>query len=397
MVGGALAIAAAATVGMRALRQRAPEVDRESLWIGTVARGPLALAVRGPGTLVPEEIRWASAPMAGRVEKVQVQPGAAVDADAILVELSNPDAELAALDAARAVAAAEAELARLTASLDGARLAQESAVVSMAADLAMASRRAQVDADMGRKGVLPELETAESRDRAQQLEGRLAFEKKRLGTMARGDRAQLAAQRAEVERLHQLAAFRQRQLDALTVRAGSAGVVQEVAVQVGQSLAVGAPLAKIVRPDRLKAELRIPEVQAQDVTVGLAAVIDTRSGTVTGTVARIDPAARNGSVTVDVALTGELPKAARPDLNVDGVIELEHTGDVLYVARPTVGEARAATTLFKITGDEAVRVPVRFGRAALQEIEVVSGLSAGDRVVLSDMSRWDGQDRVRLR
>jgi len=395
---GCAAVVVGVTLGIRAWRDRAPELARGSLWIGTVVRGPLTLEARGTGTLVAEEVRWASAPLAARVERVHVLPGAQVAADDVLLELSNPDAELAALDAEREVAAAEAELARLGASLDGTRLAQESAVAALDADVAIAGRRADVDAEMARKGVIPELETAESADRAAQLGARLAFEKKRLTALRRGESAQRTAQRAEIDRLRQLADFRRRQLDGLRVRAGVAGVVQEVAVEVGQTVASGAPLAKVVRPDRLKAVLRIPEVQAQDVGIGSIAIVDTRSGKVDGKVVRVDPAAQNGSVAVDVALTGTLPKAARPDLTVEGVIELERTGDVLYVARPAIGEARSTSALYKLVGDdEAMRVPVQFGRGAVKEIEIVSGLAEGDRVILSDMSQWDGVARVRVR
>ena len=398
IVAGAIVALAAVTFGLRWLTGRAPEIDQDALWIGTVKRGELRLEVRGQGRLVPEEVRWASAPMAARVERVLVQPGAEVVADAILIELSNPDAELAVLDAEREVASAEAELARLGATLDTARLAQESAIAALGSDHAIADRRAQVDAEMAEQGVLSTLEAAESADRATQLEGRAAFEKKRLSAMRRSDSAQLEAQRAEVERLRELAKFRQRQLDALKIRAGAAGVVQAVAVEVGQTVTVGAPLAKVVRPDRLKAELRIPETAAEDLAIGLPATIDTRSGTVTGEVIRVDPAAKGGSVTVDVSLTGPLPKAARPDLTVDGTIELARTGAVLHVARPAIGEARATASLFKLTADgEAVRVPVTFGRASVEEIEITAGLVEGDRVILSDMSRWDGHDRLRLK
>jgi multidrug efflux pump subunit AcrA (membrane-fusion protein) len=393
-----LAAIVAVTLGLRWLTGRAPEIDQDALWIGTVSRSELRLEVRGQGRLVPEEIRWASAPMAARVERVLVQPGAEVVADAILIELSNPDAELAVLDAEREVASAEAELARLGATLDTARLAQESAIAALGSDHAIADRRAAVDAEMAEQGVLSTLESAESADRATQLEGRVAFEKKRLSAMRRSDSAQLEAQRGEVERLRELARFRRRQLDALKVRAGAAGVVQQVAVEVGQTVTVGAPLAKVVRPDRLKAELRIPETAAEDLAIGLPATIDTRSGVVTGEVIRVDPAAKNGSVTVDVSLTGALPKAARPDLTVDGTIELARTGAVLHVARPAVGEAHATASIFKLTADgEAVRVPVTFGRASVEEIEITAGLVEGDRVILSDMSRWDGHDRLRLK
>jgi RND family efflux transporter MFP subunit len=398
VIAAGLAALLAVTLGLRWLSGRAPEIDQDALWIGTVERGELRLEVRGSGRLVPEEVRWASAPMAARVERVLVQPGAEVVADAILLELSNPDAELAVLDAEREVASAEAELARLGATLDTARLAQESTIAALGSDHAIADRRAQVDAEMAKEGVLSTLESAESADRATQLEGRVAFEKKRLSAMKRSDVAQLEAQRAEVERLRELAGFRRRQLEALQVRAGAAGVVQAVAVEVGQTVTVGAPLAKVVRPDRLKAELRIPETSAEDLAIGQPAVIDTRSGTVAGEVVRVDPAAKNGSVTVDVALTGPLPRAARPDLTVDGTIELAQTGEVLHVQRPAIGEARSTASIFKLTGDgEAVRVPVTFGRASTDRIEITAGLSEGDRVILSDMSRWDGHDRLRLK
>lgn len=388
---------AAITLGFRWLSNRAPSVDADALWTATVARGPLELAVRGTGRLVPEEVRWASAPLPARVDRVLVLPGAAVTADTVLLELSNPDAELAYLDAQRDVAVAEAELARLTATLDTARLAQESAVAALGADTAIAERRAEVDEEMAEQGVLSSLESAESKDRAKQLESRVAFEKKRLAAMRRSDSAQLAAAKAQVEQLRELAAFRKRQLDDLKVKAGFAGVVQEVAVEAGQTVAVGAPLAKVVDPDKLKAEIRIPETSIEDVAIGQTAVVDTRNGVVPGTVTRVDPAASNGAVLVDIAFTAPLPKSARPDLTVDATITLDETGDVLHVRRPAVGDARSEATLFKLTGDgEAVRVPVTFGRASVDQIEIVTGLAEGDRVILSDMSRWDGHDRLRL-
>ena len=392
---GAIVALAAITVGVRYLRNRVPTVPRSQLWISTVQRGPLTLEVRGQGTLVPTDFRWASAPVAARVDKVLVQAGAQVEPTTVLLELANPDAELAALEADRDVAAAEAELARLGAQLDGTRLAQESAVASLDADVAMAKRRSTIDSAMAEKGVIADLESLESKDRAGQLVGRAEFEKKRLGALRRGNTAQLEAQHGQVERLRALAAFRRRQLDALHVRAGQVGVVQQVAVEIGQTVAVGAPLAKIVVPDHLQARLRIPESSTEDVALGLRATIDTRNGIVPGELVRIDPAAQNGSVTVDVKLTAAPPKSARVDQNVEGVIELAHTGDVLHVARPAIGEAHQTATLFRLDGDGgAHRVTVRFGRAALKDIEIASGLSAGDQVVLSDMSKWDGQDRL---
>jgi HlyD family secretion protein len=384
------------TFGFRWLRGRAPEVDASTLWIATVERGPLRLEVHGTGTLVPEEVRWASAPAGARIEKVLVQPGANVTANTELVELSNPDLELAVLDAERDVSAAEAELARLAASLDAARLAQESTIASLSADHTIADRRALADQGMADNGVVSDLDSKESSDRADELGGRLRFEKQRLAALRRGNAAQLEAQRGQVDRLRQIAAFRQRQLDALIVRAGTDGVVAEVAVEAGQTVTVGAPLARIVRPDRLKAELRIPETSAQDLAIGQRATIDTGTDHIEGEVARIDPAAQNGALRVDVRLTGPLPKGARPDLTVDGTITLADAGDVLHVGRPAIGEAHATVSLFVVRGADAVRVPVTFGRASVDQIEITGGVVEGDRVILSDMSRWEGTDHLRL-
>ncbi|MBX3155615.1 MAG: HlyD family efflux transporter periplasmic adaptor subunit [Deltaproteobacteria bacterium] len=391
-----LAGLAALTFGIRWWANRAPSVSRGDLWIAAVQRGPLTLEVRGSGTLIPLEFRWASAPIGARVDKVLVQPGAQVTADTILVELANPDVELAALEAEREVAAAEGELARLAATLDGARLAQESTVTSLDADLVMANRRDTIDAAMAGKGVISDLESAESKDRAKQLAARVDFEKRRLGALRRGNTAQLDAQQAQVQRLRALAEFRKKQLDALHVRAGQSGVVQQVAVEVGQSIAAGGALAKVVVPDRLQARIRIPEVSMSDVTNGLKVAIDTRAGAVRGEVVRIDPAAQNGSVAVDVRFLEPLPRSSRPDQNVDGTIELARTGDVLHVARPAIGEAHSSASLFVISDGEARRVAVKFGRAALRDIEIAGGLREGDQVVLSDMSRWEGVDRLRI-
>lgn len=392
----ALAALAAITLAVRWWSGRAPSVSRGELWTAKVARGPLTLEIRGTGTLIPIAFRWASAPVAARIDRVLVQPGAEVTADTVLLELSNPDAELAALEADRDVAAAEAELARLAAQLEGTRLAQESTVAGLDSDVVMANRRKQIDGRMAEKGVISELESKESADRAGQLAARLVFEKQRLAALRRGNSAQLEAQRAQVERLRALAAYRRKQLDDLHVRAGQAGVVQQVAVEAGQAVAAGAPLAKVIEPDRLQARLLIPEGSAADVSLGLAATIDTRNGVIRGEVSRIDPAAKNGSVSVDIRFVDPPPKTARADLNVDGVIELARTKDVLHVARPAVGEPHGKASLFVISGDEARRVTVTFGRAALSEIEVVGGLREGDEVVLSDMSKWDGVDRLRV-
>jgi HlyD family secretion protein len=391
-------VLAAVTLTVGWLRHRAPVIARDQLWVAPVERGPLTLSVHGQGTLVPTEFRWASAPVAAKLERVRVLAGATVEADSVLFELSNPDAELAALTADRDVAQAEAMLATLTAQLDGARLAQESTVAGLQADTATAARRKTIDHTMAEKGVIADLESLESADRADQLAGRLGFERRRLVTLQRGNAAQVAAQRGQLEQLRALAQFRHRQLAALTVRAGQAGVVQQITVEVGQTVAAGAPLARVIVPDHLQAQLRIAEASTQDLAIGLHATIDTRTGTtIAGEITRIDPAAHDGNVTVDVKLTGAVPKAARVDQNVDGVVELARTGDVLHLARPAVGEAHQTASLFVLTADgDARRATVTFGRAAQKDIEIASGLAVGDRVVLSDMSRWDGFDRLRI-
>jgi RND family efflux transporter MFP subunit len=249
---------------------------------------------------------------------------------------------------------------------------------------------------MAEKGVISELESKESADRANQLSSRLQFEKQRLKALERGNSAQLQAQKAQVERLRALAAYRRKQLAALHVRADQAGVVQQVAVEAGQSVPAGAPLAKVINPEKLQARLRIPESEAADVSIGLQATVDTRIGVVRGEVVRIDPAAQNGIVIVDIRFTEPPPKTARADLNIDGTIEIARTQNTLHVARPAIGEANATTSLFVLSGGEARRVTVKLGRASLKDIEVASGLREGDEVVLSDMSKWDGIDRLRI-
>jgi multidrug efflux pump subunit AcrA (membrane-fusion protein) len=397
LIGGAVLLAGAITFGLRWFAHRPPSVARSELWIGTVERSPLALGIQGNGTLVPIDFRWASAPTAARVDKVLVLPGAKVEADTILVELSNPDAELAALNADRDAAQAEAELARLAAQLDGTTLAQESTVAGLDSDVVMANRRSAMDTEMEKKGVIPRIEKDESVDRATQLAGRRDFEKKRLGALQRGNAAQLEAQRGQVDRLKALADFHHKQLELLHVRAGQAGVVQQVAVEAGQTVAVGANLAKIIAPDHLQAHLRIPETAMQDVTLGLHAKIDTRAGIVDGEVTRVDPAAQNGAVTVDIKLLSPLPPSARVDQNIDGTIELGGTQEVMHMPRPAIGEAHQSVSMFKLDGSgEAHRVTVTFGRAALKDIEIASGLHPGDQVVLSDTAQWQNTDRIRI-
>jgi len=401
LVLGGVAVAAGlagATVGLRALRGGARVVDGAALWTDTVKRGPLVLEVQGSGRLVPEEIRYLSAPVSARVEKVHVRPGTRVEADTVLIELSNPDVELAALEAERELAAAEAQLTSLSAGLEGQRLAQQSQIATLETEKSDAVRRAKANEKLASEGVLSELERQQTAERAQELAGRLDLERKRLGALGRGDGAQIAAQRAEIERLKAIAEFRRRQVEALALRAGVSGVVQELSLQVGETVPAGAMVAKIVRPERLKAELRVPEVSAKDVVIGQAALVDLRSGRVAGKVVRIDPAAAGGAVLVDVAFAeAPLPQGARPDLNIDGVITTARVADALFVGRPAFGEAGSQGTIFRVTSGRAVRVPVNFGRASVKSIEILSGLNEGDAVILSDMSQWQGEDELEVK
>ncbi len=393
-----LAVVVGASLGLRRLRAAAPTVDHGTVWMDTVKRGPMVREVLGQGTLVPEQVRWIAAKANARVEKVLAKPGAVVKADTVLLELANSDLVLQSLEADRQLAQAQAELANLVASLNGQRLAQESTVATIDSDLNDARRRAQADEELSKKGFLSELEQAQTRGRAQELAGRLEFEKKRLGAQSRGIAAQVAAQRAQIDRLKSIQEFRRQEVEDLKVKAGTTGVLQELSLQPGQSVTAGAVLAKVARPDRLQAEVRIPETQAKDVRVGQKAAVDTRNGIIAGHVARIDPAAQGGTVRVDVALDGPLPEGARPDLNVEGTIEIERLASVLYVGRPAFGQPESTVGLFRLEADgsTASRVSVRLGRTSVKQVEIRSGLQEGDRVILSDISQWDQVDRIRV-
>lgn len=396
---GAAVLLVGATVGLGRLKVAAPTVEKGTIWPDTVKRGPMVREVLGQGTLVPEEIRWIAAKTNARVEKVLVRPGAEVKQDTIILELSNSDLELAALEADRQLAQAQAEVANLAATLNGQKLAQESVIASLGSDLGDAQRRARADEVLAKKGFLSDLEQGQTLDKERELAGRLEFERKRLGAQAKGITAQMTAQRAQIERLRSIAQFRRKEVDDLKLRAGVDGVLQELALQPGQSVAAGTLLAKVARPDRLMAEVRIPETQAKDVRVGQKATVDTRNGVIPGKVARIDPAAVQGTVRVDITLTGALPAGARPDLNVEGTIEIERLANVLYVGRPTFGQPESTVGLFKIDPESqiATRVSVKLGRSSVKSVEILAGLNEGDQVILTDMSQWDQVDRVRLK
>jgi HlyD family secretion protein len=397
-----LAALAAATVALSRVRPAAPRVERSTVWMDTVRRGAMARQVRGSGTLAPEEIRWVTATTAGRVERIALLPGVAVEADTVLVELSNPELEQAVVDLESQVVAAEAQLRRLALQLESDRLAQESVLATLRSELTVARVEAEGDDELRQKGHGSELVARRSRARAEELAGRVPIEARRLNALGRSGRAQLLVQQAEIAKLRAQAALRRRQLAALEVRAGIAGVLQRIGdeqpLRVGQHVAAGAPLARIANQTRLKAEIKIAETQAKDVQLGQPAAIDTRNGVVAGRVARIDPAVQSGTVTVDVALEGPLPPGARPDLSVDGTITLERLPDVLYVGRPVGVPAEGRAGLFKVTdgGRAAIRVPVRLGRGSADSVEIADGLALGDQVILSDMSPWDAHDRLQL-
>lgn len=397
LIAAAVAVAAV-TIALGRLREAAPAVDKATVLIDRVKRGEMVREVAGQGTLVPTEIRWITSDTAARIEAVLVQPGAVVEPDTVLLQLSNPDIKLRALEAERELAQARAQLAELEAGLDAQRLAQESTVATLSGELTDASRRARANAELHRQGAMSELEKEEAQTQAEIVSSRLAFENKRLSAIGRSRKAQLEAQRANIVRLQGLVEFSETQVANLEVKAGSAGVVQELVVEPGQTVQAGAVLAKVVDPTRLKAELRVPETQAKDVAIGLPAVIDMRTGEVTGKVVRIDPAAQGGTVRVDVAFQGKLPGGARPDLSVDGTIEIERLASVLYVARPAFAEASSRVSLFRLEPgtSEAVRVPVEIGKTSVGSVQILSGLREGDSVILSELGDLDSVDRIRL-
>ena len=388
---GATALVAlvAMTLGLRSLKPAAPRVDRASIWIDSVQKGPLVIEVRGPGTLVPERIRYISAVTAGRVERRLAEPGQEVQPETVLLELSNPDVQLEALESERQLTVSQADRVTLQTDLKTQRLNQEGAVAAAKAAYQDAKRNAEASQELVAKELISTMEASRAVDRV---------EEERLEVMVGAADSQLALQKAQVGRLTAVAEFQRGRVRSMKVLAGAHGILQELPLEVGQWAQSGATLARLVEPGKLKAVLRIPETQAKDIAMGQPAKIDTRNGIVTGKVRRIDPAVQNGTVTVDVSLEGELPRGARPDLSVDGTIEVERLPDVLHVGRPAYGQANSAVGLFRLTpdGSEATRATVRLGRTSVNTVEIVGGLSQGDKVIISDMSRWDGYDRVRV-
>jgi HlyD family secretion protein len=399
-IAGAIVVALGLTTAAVArLEPAAPALAREEIVIDSVRRGEMVREVRGPGTLVPERVRWIPAATGGRVERVLAQPGDRVEPGTVLLELSNPDVQLEALDADRQLAQAQAEMVNLESTLQTQRLGLRGTLATLRAEEAEARRRAEADAELARRGLIARLEVARSQDRARELGERVAAEEQQVSVLERSAASRLAGQRAQVERLRSIVDFHRQRATSMQVVAGAAGVLQELPLQVGQWVTPGTTLARVVEPGRLKAVLRIPETQARDLAVGQPARIDTRSGVVPGRVVRIDPSVQGGSVSVDVALEGPLPRGARPDLSVDGTIEVDRLPGVLHLGRPAYAQPEGGASLWKVVdgGTAAVRVPVRLGRASVNTVEVVSGLSAGDRVIISDLSRWDEVERLRIR
>src|SRR2546423_3878614 len=395
-----LLLLAAVTVGVSRLKPAAPEVERSTVWTDTVKRGPMLRQVRGLGSLIPSQefTRQIPAETDATVVRIRMLPGSQVKADTILVEMSNPQVEQAAVDANLQLKAAEAEYQSLRVTLQSNLMNQKAGAATVNSDYTQAKLQSETDKALYDLGVISGLAYKNSKSKSDELTTRNNIEGERLDINQKAIETQLAEQQAKVDQVRALAGLKQKQLDALKVRAGIEGVLVEMPLQVGQHVLPGTMLAKVVQPDHLIAELKIAETQARDVQIGQPAVVDTHNGTASGTVMRIDPAVQNGTVTVDVKLTGELPKGARPDLSVDGTVDLEKLDNVLYVGRPAFGQENSTISLFKLDpdGKGAVRVPVKVGRASVNAIQIIEGLNQGDTVILSDMSRNDNTDRIRL-
>jgi HlyD family secretion protein len=393
-----LAVVLLITVFLRRLEPAAPTVAAETLLIDQVKRGEMLRQVRGPGTLVPVDVRWISAPVEGRVERIPALPGVTVKADTVLLEMTDPTVEQNALEAESQLKASQADYDNLRAKLESDLLAQQGSVTAAQSASDQAKLQAEADERLSKDGLTPELNYKLSRLKYDQLFKQAKTEVDRYQQSKRSVDAQLAAQRARVDQMRGTFELKRRQVEDLKVRAGINGVLQELPVQVGQRVTPGTVLAKVARPESLKAELKVPEVQAKDVLPGQRASIDTRNGIMPGHVLRVAPSAVDGTVIVDVALEGDLPKGARPDISVDGTIEIERLPNVLYVGRPAYGNANSKIEMFKLVenGKRAERVQVELGRVSVNTVEIVKGLQVGDKVILSDTSAQDGYNKIRL-
>jgi HlyD family secretion protein len=396
---GVLILAAVTFLVMR-LKPAAPNVDRSAVWTDTVKRGPMVRQVRGLGTLVPREdaIRQIPAQTEATVVRIRTLPGSNVTPDTVLVELNDPQLSQEALDAELSLKSARADLSNIQVKVQSDLMAQKSAAATVHADYKQAQRQAQTDKTLYSLGVISGLAYSASQGTADQLDTRNKLQEETVTINEKAIESQIAVQQAKVDQAQAIYDLKKHQLDALNVHAGIAGVLTDLPLAVGQHVAIGTMLAQVVQPNQLKAQLKIAETQARDIRLGQPASVDTHNGLADGTVSRVDPAVQNGTVTVDVELTGKLPDGARPDLSVDGTIDLERLKDVLYVGRPAFGNENSTISLFRMDPDGrgAVRVPVKVGQASVNAIQVLEGLHGGDTVILSDMSRWDTTDRIRL-
>ena len=387
------------TYGLSKMKPAAPTLDRSTSIIGTVKRGEMVREVKGNGTLVPQVTRWIPAPAEGRVEKILVQAGIEVSAGTVIVELSNPQMEQQALDAEFQVKTAEADAENLKTKLESDGMTQQSQIASINAEYSQAKLQLDSEESLAKQGLVAELPLKVSRVHVQDLANRLKVEQQRLAVIAKSVKAQMNAQKSRIDQLRALARLKNDQVEALKVRAGTSGVLQQVSVQEGQQVTPGVNIARIADPASLKAELKVAETQINDVKENQLAIVDTRNGLIHGRVSRIDPAAREGTFTVDITFTEALPGSARPDLSVDGTIELERLRNVLFVDRPAFGQAQQTVGMFKLTpdGQEAARTQVKLGRTSVSTVEILDGLREGDQVIISDTSSMDNYNRIRLR
>lgn len=394
---GVLALIAI-TVALTKLEPRAMSADRASLLIDSVSRGEMVRSVRAPGTLVPERIVIISAVTAGRVEELPLRPGVTVTPETVIARLSNPDVELERLEAERQLTQAEASYLTLRTQLETQRMTQESALAALRTQYNEAVRQKALFDSLDARGLASTNEVQAAADRMTELRERVELEERQLQVIIGSVDDQLALQRAQIERMRAIKEFNDRRVASMRVTAGEAGVLTELPLELGQWVVPGERLARVAQPGELMAVLRVPATQARDVVQGQSATIDTRNGVIPGHVMRVDPVVQNGTVTVEVALDGELPQGARADLSVDGVIELQRLDDVLYVQRPYYGQADGTVSMFRLEpdGKHAVKVPVTLGASSVSVIEVKAGLQRGDRVIVSDMSAYDGVDRIRL-
>lgn len=398
---GAAAIAGivVVTVAINRLEPASPTVERATLMIDSVRRGTMVRDVHAPGVLTPEHVKIIAAVTAGRVEQIPNRAGIPVTPTTLLVELSNPDVQLQLLESQRALTAAQGALISQRTALQNQRLNQESLIASLRTQLNTAKRQLEAAEGLDKKGLSSAYEMAAARDQLTELTERERLARQQLQTVIESTQREIALQAEQVQRLRSILQFQQERVASMRVLAGENGVLQELPLDLGQWVNPGMILARVSQPGRLKAVLRVPETQAKDITLNQRTKIDTRNGIMGGRVMRVDPAAQNGTVTVEVALEGELPRGARPDLSVDGTIEIERLADVMYVGRPAYGQAESTVGLFKLDPDgrTATRVNVRLGRASVNTIQVMQGLGVGEKVIISDMSAYDNTNKVRLK